>query len=47
LAPARVAALADRALRRPFEDGIAAPNAMEDLDAFVALTRVCRELSSG
>jgi hypothetical protein len=44
LSPAALASLADRALRLPFEDPIAAPTGMEDLADFVALFGQCRDL---
>jgi hypothetical protein len=44
LAPAHVAALAERAIRLPFEDGVSAPKRMEDISNSVALTGMSREL---
>lgn len=44
LPPAQVAALAERAIRLPFEDGVLAPDRMEDISNVVALTGMSREL---
>lgn len=44
LAPAQVAALADRARDLVFEEEVPVPEELEDLNAYVARFGVCREL---